>query len=129
MLAKQANTNGYRWVQKHTHHGNYVVPTCIVVTCLILPRMGSSATNFSRGSQKAIKKEMDKTRKINIPLSAFDIQILKSSKNWYLKYNISQDEVEKILIGKPCYISTISKDDDKHCVEVSLYTIKEYKNL
>lgn len=82
-----------------------------------------------RGSQKAIKKEMDKTRKINIPLFAFDIQILKSSKNWYLKYNISQDEVQKIVIGKPCDIENISKDDDKHCVEVNLYTIKEYKNL
>lgn len=54
MLAKQANTNGYRWVQNSTHHGNYIVPTCIVVTCLILPRMGSSVTNFQEGSQKAI---------------------------------------------------------------------------
>lgn len=52
MLATQANTNGYRWVQKHTHRGSYVVSTCIVVTCLILPRMGSSATNFQEGSQK-----------------------------------------------------------------------------
>lgn len=71
---------------------------------------------------------MDKTIKINIPLSAFDIQILKSSKNWYLKYNINQDEVQKIMIGKPCDIENISKDD-KHCVEVNMYTIKEYKNL
>jgi len=58
MLAKRANTNGYKWVQNSIHHGNYIVPTCIVVTCLILPRMGSSATNFSKGSQKAIKKEL-----------------------------------------------------------------------
>lgn len=54
MLAKQANTNGYRWVQNSTHHGNYIVSTYIVVTCLILPRMGSSVTNFQEGSQKAI---------------------------------------------------------------------------
>lgn len=37
MLAKQDNTNGYKWVQKHAHYGNYVVPTCTMVTCLILP--------------------------------------------------------------------------------------------
>lgn len=72
---------------------------------------------------------MDKTRKINIPLSAFDVQIVRSSNNWYLKYNISQDEVQKIMIGNPCDIENISKHDDKHCVEVNLYTIKEYKNL
>lgn len=56
MLTKKADTNGYRWVQEYTHHGNYVVPACIVVTCLILPRKGSSVTNFQEGSQKRTKQ-------------------------------------------------------------------------
>lgn len=91
--------------------------------------MGSSATNFQEGSQKNDKKEMDKTIKINIPLSASDIQILKNNMDWYLKYNINQDEVQKLMIGKPCEIENIRKDDNKHCVEVNIYTIKEYKEL
>lgn len=90
---------------------------------------GKFGNELSRGKLKAIKKEMDKTRKINIPLSAFDVQIVRSSNNWYLKYNVSHDEVEEIMIGKPCDIKNISKHDDKHCVEVNLYSIEEYMNL
>lgn len=73
--------------------------------------------------------KMDKSRKINIPLSAFDIQIEKIGKNWYLTYNISHDEVQKIVIGKPCDIENISKKGDKYCVEVNIYTKQEYKNI
>lgn len=52
MLAKQANTNGYKWVQNSTHCGNYIVLSSDRDTCLILPERGSSATNFQKGSQK-----------------------------------------------------------------------------
>ena len=72
---------------------------------------------------------MDKTRKINIPLSAFDIQIVKNHNNWYLKYKINKDEVKKIMIDKPCDIDSISNNGNNLRVDINLYTTKEYKKL
>lgn len=48
---------------------------------------------------------------MNIPLSAFDVQIVKSSKNWYLKYNTTTDKSEKIVIDRPCDIEMLCKNN------------------
>ena len=65
---------------------------------------------------------------VNIPESASDVQVIKS-RYWYLRYNTSAETTEKIMIDNPCEIINISKNDNKKCVEVNMYTTKEYTQL
>ena len=85
---------------------------------------------FTKGSQKNDNtNEIYKTMIVNIPLPAFDIQIVKSNHNWYLKYNTSKNKIEKIVIDKPCDIEMICMNNNKLYVVVNEYSIKEYMDL
>lgn len=72
---------------------------------------------------------MNEKKIITIPLSAFDLQIVKSSKNWTFEYNLSEDRAVQIVVNKPCDIARIYKESDKLCVELNTYSPNEFLNL
>lgn len=80
-------------------------------------------------SQREVKNIKEMNEIINIPISAFNLQIIKSKKRWVLEYSISEDRSVQIVINKPCDIERIYKENDKWCVVLNTYSTHEYLNL
>lgn len=72
---------------------------------------------------------MNEKKIINIPLSAYGLQIVKSSKNWTFEYNLSEDRAVQIIVNKPCDIARIYQESDRLCVELNTYSPHEFLNL
>lgn len=70
-----------------------------------------------------------KKKIINIPLSAFNLQIVKNKNEWVFEYSLTDDRAVQLTVNKPCEIARIYQDEVKLYVELNVYSKQEFVNL